>query len=86
MGVHVRRTDHTDAIANSPLALFAGRMKKELELYLHIPFCVRKCAYCDFLSFPAEKENQNFFEKSIAFSGKSWYYIRVVTTQQNMDG
>lgn len=28
VGVHVRRTDHTDAIANSPLALFAGRMKK----------------------------------------------------------
>jgi len=27
------------------------------------------------------KENQNFFEKSIAFSRKSWYYIRVVTTQ-----
>ena len=25
-------------------------MKKELELYLHIPFCVKKCAYCDFLS------------------------------------
>ena len=25
-------------------------MKKELELYIHIPFCVRKCAYCDFLS------------------------------------
>lgn len=24
----MRRTDHTDAIANSPLALFAGRMKK----------------------------------------------------------
>lgn len=27
--------------------------KKELELYLHIPFCIRKCAYCDFLSGPA---------------------------------
>lgn len=27
--------------------------KKELELYVHIPFCVRKCAYCDFLSGPA---------------------------------
>lgn len=25
--------------------------KKELELYVHIPFCVTKCAYCDFLSF-----------------------------------
>ena len=29
-------------------------MKKELELYLHIPFCVRKCAYCDFLSGPSD--------------------------------
>ena len=23
-----------------------------MELYIHIPFCVRKCLYCDFLSFP----------------------------------
>ena len=21
-------------------------------IYLHIPYCVRKCAYCDFVSFP----------------------------------
>ena len=27
---------------------------KELELYLHIPFCERKCAYCDFVSAPAD--------------------------------
>lgn len=27
---------------------------KELELYIHIPFCVQKCAYCDFLSAPAD--------------------------------
>ena len=27
---------------------------KELELYLHNPFCERKCAYCDFLSAPAD--------------------------------
>ena len=25
---------------------------RELSIYLHIPFCVRKCLYCDFLSFP----------------------------------
>ncbi|MBE5949056.1 MAG: radical SAM family heme chaperone HemW [Lachnospiraceae bacterium] len=28
-------------------------MKKDtLGIYIHIPFCVRKCAYCDFLSAP----------------------------------
>ncbi len=31
-------------------------MKKELELYIHIPFCVKKCAYCDFLSVPSTPE------------------------------
>ena len=23
---------------------------KNLELYIHIPFCIKKCDYCDFLS------------------------------------
>ncbi len=26
-------------------------MKRNLSLYIHIPFCVQKCLYCDFLSF-----------------------------------
>ncbi len=26
---------------------------KNLSIYIHIPFCVRKCLYCDFLSGPA---------------------------------
>lgn len=30
--------------------------KRDLELYFHIPFCVRKCNYCDFLSFSADEE------------------------------
>lgn len=28
-------------------------MNKKIGIYIHIPFCVRKCNYCDFLSFPA---------------------------------
>lgn len=27
-----------------------------MELYIHIPFCVKKCKYCDFYSFPAGEE------------------------------
>lgn len=30
-------------------------MKDNIGVYIHIPFCVRKCMYCDFLSFPAEE-------------------------------
>lgn len=32
--------------------------KKELELYVHIPFCIKKCAYCDFLSASAGEEER----------------------------
>ena len=34
-------------------------MKGSLGIYVHIPFCVRKCQYCDFLSGPAGTEIQN---------------------------
>ena len=35
--------------------------RKNLELYFHIPFCVRKCNYCDFLSSPANREVQEAY-------------------------
>ena len=31
-------------------------MKKDLSIYIHIPFCVSKCFYCDFISFSDCKE------------------------------
>ena len=31
---------------------------RELSIYLHIPFCARKCLYCDFLSYPATAREQ----------------------------
>lgn len=38
---------------------------KELELYIHIPFCVKKCKYCDFLSFPADNDIQRSYTHSL---------------------
>ncbi len=38
---------------------------RELELYLHIPFCVRKCAYCDFLSAPADRARQEEYLRAL---------------------
>lgn len=38
---------------------------KDIELYLHIPFCARKCEYCDFLSAPAGREVQRAYKEAL---------------------
>ena len=40
-------------------------MSGGMELYLHIPFCVKKCAYCDFLSFRSGQEIQRQYAKRL---------------------
>ncbi len=32
--------------------------KKPLGVYVHIPFCIRKCNYCDFVSFAIDEHTQ----------------------------
>ena len=32
-----------------------------LSIYIHIPFCLKKCKYCDFLSFPANEALRNSY-------------------------
>ena len=57
--------------------------KKPLELYIHIPFCARKCLYCDFLAFPAaaaaQAEYMDQLRCEILFSGP-WYQNYEVKT------
>ncbi len=41
------------------------KKRKKLEIYIHIPFCVRKCNYCDFLSFSAKEELQEQYTAAL---------------------
>lgn len=36
-----------------------------LGVYIHIPFCVQKCVYCDFLSAPATREKQQIYIEAL---------------------
>ena len=35
--------------------------KKEMGIYIHVPFCKRKCTYCDFISYPDKFEKANLY-------------------------
>ncbi len=47
-------------------------MKKDLGLYIHIPFCARKCDYCDFLSAPADEATKREYVKALISEIKSY--------------
>lgn len=46
--------------------------KQPLGLYVHIPFCVRKCNYCDFLSAPAPDEVKEQYVTALCQEIKSY--------------
>lgn len=45
---------------------------KPLEIYVHIPFCVKKCNYCDFVSAPAAKQEQRKYVESLCRQIRSY--------------
>ena len=57
--------------------------QKELELYIHIPFCVKKCSYCDFLSAPATEQTREAYMAALFAEirgNAEKYRERIVTT------
>lgn len=45
---------------------------KKIALYIHIPFCVQKCLYCDFLSAPAGRETQRRYVDALMLELAYW--------------
>lgn len=41
------------------------RDNKGLRLYIHIPFCIRKCNYCDFVSFAGMEDRYEDYVKAL---------------------
>ncbi len=40
-------------------------------IYIHIPFCISKCPYCDFYSFSAEEKDKDSYLKAVLLCLKS---------------
>lgn len=57
MGSHMKEKE----LINSPLSI-----------YIHIPFCMKKCCYCDFLSAPAGEETQEEYVHALLKEIEYW--------------
>lgn len=62
-----------------PKDVFSPEAGRELGLYIHIPFCVKKCDYCDFLSAPATEEMKKKYMQALrseicSYKGKMTEY------------
>lgn len=55
---------------------------KNLGIYVHIPFCKKKCEYCDFVSFSNENENQKRYiedlSKDVEKTGIEGYKVNTI--------
>lgn len=47
-------------------------MKKEIGLYIHIPFCVKKCFYCDFLSGASDDNTKKDYVNALIAEISQW--------------
>lgn len=52
-------------------------------IYIHIPFCIKKCVYCDFLSGPATRQRQREYvqalQREIAWEANNYVGYEVKT-------
>ena len=41
-----------------------------MELYIHVPFCARKCRYCSFVSFPADETRKEEYIETLLLENR----------------
>lgn len=60
-------TDFSSVIGDAKLIMRAVEKRKPRTagLYIHVPFCVRKCSYCDFYSIPCGDGHQGEFLRAL---------------------
>ena len=80
------REDKT--VKNNGQACQGRSAVRELGIYIHIPFCVRKCNYCDFLSLPAGADVIEDYIRVLCDEIRGFrheYYCRIADAELRMN-
>lgn len=60
-------------------------MKKEIGLYVHIPFCKQKCYYCDFVSFAGQKQMEEKYVNALKKEIEKYALENKVMSKHNIE-
>jgi oxygen-independent coproporphyrinogen-3 oxidase len=55
-----------------------------ISLYIHVPFCVRKCSYCDFVSVPFQRDTAQGYLQALELEMR--YYAERLSNEQRQVG
>lgn len=62
----------TPAFFNAPLLRGDGKEARNLLIYIHVPFCIRKCHYCAFHSQPFDQVQFAWYLKNLLSEIELW--------------
>lgn len=60
-------------------------MKKEIGLYVHIPFCKQKCYYCDFVSFAGQEQMEEKYVNALKKEIEKYALENKVMSKHNIE-